>query len=44
MGSSNLEELAQVVSGVLLRRTKYEALDLPPKVRSWQPVAIGGWA
>jgi SWI/SNF-related matrix-associated actin-dependent regulator 1 of chromatin subfamily A len=39
-GASNLEELAQLVSGVLLRRTKDEALDLPPKVRSWQPVSI----
>jgi SWI/SNF-related matrix-associated actin-dependent regulator 1 of chromatin subfamily A len=39
-GASNLEELAQLVSGVLLRRTKDEALDLPPKVRSWQPVTI----
>jgi hypothetical protein len=28
------------VSGVLLRRTKGEALDLPKKVRSWQPVSI----
>jgi SWI/SNF-related matrix-associated actin-dependent regulator 1 of chromatin subfamily A len=39
-GASNLEELTQLVSGVLLRRTKDEALDLPPKVRSWQPVSI----
>ncbi len=39
-GASNLEELAQLVSGVLLRRTKDEALDLPPKVRTWQPVEI----
>jgi SWI/SNF-related matrix-associated actin-dependent regulator 1 of chromatin subfamily A len=39
-GASNLEELAQLVSGVMLRRTKDEALDLPPKVRSWQPVSI----
>src|SRR5581483_5176136 len=39
-GASNLEELAQIVSGVLLRRTKDEALDLPPKLRSWQPVEI----
>jgi SWI/SNF-related matrix-associated actin-dependent regulator of chromatin subfamily A-like protein 1 len=41
-GASNLEELAQIVSGVMLRRTKDEALDLPPKVRSWQAVSIGG--
>jgi len=39
-GSSNLEELAETLSGVLLRRTKDEALDLPPKVRTWQPVEI----
>jgi len=39
-GASNLEELAQTVSGVLLRRTKDEALDLPPKLRTWQPVSI----
>jgi SWI/SNF-related matrix-associated actin-dependent regulator of chromatin subfamily A-like protein 1 len=39
-GASNLEELAQLVSGVLLRRTKDEALDLPPKVRTWQPVGV----
>ena len=41
-GASNLEELAQLVSGVMLRRTKDEALDLPPKVRSWQPVSVSG--
>ncbi len=39
-GASNLEELAQLASGVLLRRTKDEALDLPPKLRTWQPVEI----
>ena len=39
-GASNLEELAEIVSGVLLRRTKDEALDLPPKLRTWQPVAV----
>ncbi len=37
-GASNVEELAQVLSGVMLRRTKDEAMDLPPKVRSWVPV------
>ena len=37
-GASNLEELAEIVSGVMLRRTKDEALDLPPKVRTWLPV------
>jgi SWI/SNF-related matrix-associated actin-dependent regulator 1 of chromatin subfamily A len=39
-GASNLEELAQIVSGVMLRRTKDDALDLPPKVRTWQPVSV----
>jgi SWI/SNF-related matrix-associated actin-dependent regulator 1 of chromatin subfamily A len=33
-GASNLEELAQLVAGVMLRRTKDEALDLPEKVRT----------
>jgi SWI/SNF-related matrix-associated actin-dependent regulator 1 of chromatin subfamily A len=37
-GASNVDELAQVVSGVMLRRTKEEALDLPEKVRTWLPV------
>ncbi|MGH9006004.1 MAG: SNF2-related protein, partial [Acidimicrobiia bacterium] len=39
-GASNLEELAQLVSGVMLRRTKDEALDLPEKVRTWLPVEV----
>ena len=39
-GASNLEELATIVSGVMLRRTKSEALDLPEKVRSWVPVDV----
>ena len=37
-GASNVDELAAIVSGVMLRRTKGEALDLPEKVRSWVPV------
>ncbi len=41
-GASNLEELAQLVSGVMLRRTKDEALDLPEKVRTWLPVEARG--
>ncbi|MBI3965293.1 MAG: hypothetical protein HY329_06630 [Chloroflexi bacterium] len=41
-GASNLDELAETVAGIMLRRTKDEALDLPPKVRSWQPVEISG--
>lgn len=39
-GASNLDELAHLISGVMLRRTKDEALDLPPKTRSWQEVEI----
>ncbi|GIW08693.1 MAG: hypothetical protein KatS3mg060_3498 [Dehalococcoidia bacterium] len=39
-GASNLEELAQLISGVMLRRTKDEALDLPPKIRTWQEIEI----
>ena len=41
-GASNVEELAKVVSGVMLRRAKSEALDLPPKTRTWQPVEVDG--
>jgi SWI/SNF-related matrix-associated actin-dependent regulator 1 of chromatin subfamily A len=37
-GASNVDELAKLVSGVMLRRTKDEALDLPEKVRTWLPV------
>ncbi|MCS6800314.1 MAG: SNF2-related protein [Chloroflexota bacterium] len=39
-GASNLEELAALVSGIMLRRTKDEALDLPPKTRIWQEIEI----
>lgn len=39
-GASNVHELATIVAGVMLRRTKDEALDLPPKTRSWEPVEI----
>ena len=41
-GASNVEELAKIVSGVMLRRAKTEALDLPPKTRTWQPVEVDG--
>jgi SNF2 family DNA or RNA helicase len=41
-GASNVEELAKLVSGVMLRRAKSEALDLRPKTRSWQPVEVDG--
>lgn len=40
-GASNVEELAQVMSGVMLRRTKDEVLDLPEKVRTWLPIEAG---
>ena len=43
-GASNMEELAQIVAGVMLRRSKDEALDLPPKTRTWQPVEVAGAA
>ena len=43
-GASNVEELATIVSGVMLRRTKSEALDLPPKTRTWLPVEVDGQA
>lgn len=39
-GASNVDELAQVVSGVMLRRTKDEVLDLPEKVRTWLPIEV----
>ena len=39
-GASNVEELARIVSGVMLRRAKTEALDLPPKTRTWLPVEV----
>ena len=37
-GASNIDELAKVVSGVMLRRTKDESLDLPEKTRTWLPI------
>jgi SWI/SNF-related matrix-associated actin-dependent regulator 1 of chromatin subfamily A len=39
-GASNVEELARTISGVMLRRAKAEALDLPPKTRTWLPVEV----
>jgi SWI/SNF-related matrix-associated actin-dependent regulator 1 of chromatin subfamily A len=39
-GASNLEELNLLMKEVVLRRTKDEVLDLPPKIRSWVPVAV----
>ena len=39
-GASNLDELRAELHGVMLRRTKDEVLDLPPKVRSWLEVDV----
>jgi SNF2 family DNA or RNA helicase len=39
-GASNLEELRVQLHGVMLRRTKDEVLDLPPKLRTWMPVTV----
>jgi len=39
-GASNMEELAELLNEVMLRRTKDEALDLPPKVRTWLPLEL----
>jgi SWI/SNF-related matrix-associated actin-dependent regulator of chromatin subfamily A-like protein 1 len=39
-GASNLEELRVQLHGVMLRRTKDEVLDLPPKLRTWLGVQV----
>jgi SWI/SNF-related matrix-associated actin-dependent regulator 1 of chromatin subfamily A len=39
-GASNLDELRIQLHGVMLRRTKDEVLDLPPKLRTWVPVSV----
>ena len=39
-GASNIEELTVQLHGVMLRRTKNETLDLPPKVRTWLDVEV----
>ena len=39
-GASNLEELRVQLHGVMLRRTKDEVLDLPPKLRTWAYVPV----
>jgi SWI/SNF-related matrix-associated actin-dependent regulator 1 of chromatin subfamily A len=41
-GASNLEELNLLMKEVMLRRTKDEVLDLPPKVRTWLEVEPEG--
>jgi SNF2 family DNA or RNA helicase len=40
-GASNLEELRVQLHGIMMRRTKDEVLDLPPKLRAWVPVRVG---
>ena len=39
-GASNIEELTVQLYGIMLRRTKAEVLDLPPKIRSWLDVEV----
>jgi SWI/SNF-related matrix-associated actin-dependent regulator 1 of chromatin subfamily A len=39
-GSSNIEELSVQLHGIMLRRTKADVLDLPPKMRSWIDVDV----
>jgi SWI/SNF-related matrix-associated actin-dependent regulator 1 of chromatin subfamily A len=39
-GASNIEELTVQLHGVMLRRSKDEVLALPPKLRTWLPVAV----
>lgn len=39
-GASNLGELALQLQGVMLRRTKDEVLDLPPKIRTWLDLEV----
>ena len=43
-GASNLEELTVQLHGVMLRRTKDEVLDLPPKVRTWMDIELHPYA
>jgi SWI/SNF-related matrix-associated actin-dependent regulator of chromatin subfamily A-like protein 1 len=39
-GASNLPELATQLQGVMLRRTKDDVLELPPKLRTWLEVEV----
>jgi SWI/SNF-related matrix-associated actin-dependent regulator of chromatin subfamily A-like protein 1 len=39
-GASNLEDFRVQLHGVLLRRSKDDVLDLPPKLRTWLPVPV----
>ena len=43
-GASNIEELTVQLHGVMLRRTKDEVLDLPPKMRTWLDVELHPYA
>ena len=39
-GATNLDELALQLQGVMLRRTKDQVLDLPPKIRTWLDLEV----
>ena len=39
-GATNIDELTVQLHGVMLRRTKDEVLDLPPKMRTWLDVEL----
>jgi len=39
-GAAYLDELAQKIDDVQLRRTKRQCLDLPPKIRTLQPIEL----
>ena len=39
-GASRLDELAVQLHGIMLRRTKDEVVDLPPKIRTWIEVDV----
>ena len=43
-GATNIEELTVQLHGVMLRRTKDEVLDLPPKIRTWMDVELHPYA
>ena len=39
-GASNLDELAVQLHGIMLRRSKDDVLELPPKLRTWLSVDV----
>jgi SWI/SNF-related matrix-associated actin-dependent regulator of chromatin subfamily A-like protein 1 len=39
-GASNIEELTVQLHGIMLRRSKDDVIALPPKLRTWLPVAV----